>query len=199
MFSLRTSLRSIIVPALLLSLLACAPKMKAPQSARPLSPTFAPLNSLSALVEASVTRRGRHRNFQAALLAKAPHFLRISFLDDLGREMAVLAADGSRVVWWDHDRDEVEVYPQNGDALQRALKLPLGVEEFVQILLAGPTAVAPDANFQLQTKNLQEDPKYPRNWFWQFRKPRADLEMEFMDLQANPILGMERFELEPIQ
>jgi len=155
MFSLRSLFRTIMVPALLLPVLACAPKMKAPQSARPLSPTFAPLNSLSALVEASVTRRGRHRNFQAALLAKAPHFLRISFLDDLGREIAVLAADGRRVVWWDRDRDEVEVYPQNGDALQRALKLPVGVEEFVQILLAGPTAVPPDAKFQLQKKNLQ--------------------------------------------
>lgn len=157
-------------------------------------PAFVPLTSLSALVEASVERRGRRRSFQAALLVKGPNLLRISLLDDLGQEIATLVADGNQVLWWDRERNDMEVFPQDGEELKKTLRLPLGVHEFVKILLEGPKARPNDATYELTTQNFQDDPVYPRNWLWQFRKPRADLEIDFVDLVANPDLTPERFD-----
>lgn len=177
----------------LLSGLGCAPKIKPPQAALGRQPSFPPLNSLSALIEAKVEARGRSRQFEAALLAQAPNYLRISFLDDLGRELARLTANGRQVLWWESEAGLTEVFPQDGAALKEALNLPLGVNEFVKILLNGPKNIQAEQKLHVLISDLREDPKYPYHWDWYFEKPNARLQIFFIDLEANPQISLDRF------
>ena len=91
--------------------------------------------ALSGFVQVKI-EAGSHRElFDAALLAKPPNLLYLQILDDLGQERARLVADGTRVLFYDAQENQYELWPQNAAALKKTLRLPLSVEELIARLL----------------------------------------------------------------
>jgi outer membrane lipoprotein-sorting protein len=113
--------------------------------------------SLSGFVQVSVEARGRRNSFDAAILLKAPDKLSIHILDDLGQERFRLIADGKEVLWFEHGDETYSHSPQEGDALQKALHLPLSIEEFIDRLL---THVPQGEVLQLAMGEASPDPVF---------------------------------------
>lgn len=183
---------------LLLGMGACASKQKGPEVVRPWTPRT-PLQSLAALADVDVKARGKTESFQAALLAQSPNRLRIQILDDLGQEQALLIANGRQVMWWNRRDGIQKILPQDPTVLKKTLKLPLGLEEFIARLLEG-TSLGQNSlehpQYQIVTEELEDTPEgpYPRQWTWNFRKPKATLSMFFSQLKLNPQLKAGKFD-----
>jgi outer membrane lipoprotein-sorting protein len=191
-----TKLTGVLV-ILILLLPACAPRQKGPQATKPWIPQR-PLHSLAGFAEVDLKTRGRSESFQAALLAQGPNRLRIQILDELGQERALLVANGHEVMWWDRREGIQKILPQDPQVLRKTLRLPLGLEEFVALLLNG---TAPQQNatttssYQIETEEVEDTPEgpYPRQWTWTFRKPKATLSFVFSKLKLNPPLEAGKF------
>lgn len=183
--------------AALFLLSSCATKQVPPQTAKPWIPQQQ-LYSISGLADVDIKVRGRTRSFQAALIAEHPNRLRIIILDDLGREQATLVANGREVMWVNR-RDGVEtIFPQDPDSLKKTLRLPMELEEFVAHLLQGNSSdAAPSSSrYQIFTEDLEATPQgpYPRQWTWNFRKPKAVLSFLFSQVKLNSPLEPGRFD-----
>lgn len=155
------------------------------------------LHSLSAWAEVDLSVKGRAESFQAALLAEGPDRLRIQILDDLGREKALLIANGRQVYWWNRREGGPQIYPQDPKVLRKTLKLPLGVQEFIAQLLEGTAAQDGHNNsYQIVVEEISrtEEGLFPRLWTWYFSKPKATLSVLFSHLRLNPVLGAEKFD-----
>jgi hypothetical protein len=143
--------------------------------------------------------RGRSESFQAALIAQSPNRLRIQILDELGREQALLVANGREVLWLNRREGIQKILPQDPEVLKKTLRLPMGLEEFVARLLEGNS---PEQNpksgsrYQILTEDLAETPQgpYPRQWTWNFRRPKAKLSFVFSQVKLNPILDPGKFD-----
>jgi outer membrane lipoprotein-sorting protein len=183
---------------LVLLLPACAPKQIGPQAAKPWIPQQ-PLHSLAGFAEVDIKARGRAESFQAALIAELPNRLRIQILDDLGQERAVLVANGREVMWWDRREGTQKILPQDPQALKKTLRLPIGLEEFVNALLEGTKPQQKDtasSGYQVATEAVEDTPQgpYPRQWTWTFRKPKATLSFLFSQLKLNTSLDARKFD-----
>lgn len=176
--------------------LGCAPKKVKPIT--PASyPAFPKIISLSGLAEVDLMAKGKQRSFQAALLIEKPNRLRISLLDEMGQEHAGLIANGQKVFYWNDHTGKEKLLPQDGEALKKTLKLPLGVNEFIDLLLRGPASDLPPANYTVRLQDYQETTQgsYPFHWTWQFLRPKAQMDFQFVSLNLNPRLSSEKFQL----
>lgn len=91
--------------------------------------------SLKGFGQVQIKAKGRTENFDAALLVQYPNKLLITVLDDLGQERFRLVANGEQVLWYEVGANDFSLVAQEEKSLQRALKLPLSVEEFISRLL----------------------------------------------------------------
>jgi len=98
-------------------------------------------NTLTAFAQATLQVGGRKELFDAALLVRAPDQLFIQILDELGQERAHLVADGTGVIFWDAQKNQERRFSQDPEALKKALRLPLSVEDLIaQLLMRFPSA-----------------------------------------------------------
>lgn len=176
--------------------LGCAPKKVKPITAASY-PAFPKIQTLSGLAEIDVNAKGKMRSFQAAFLIEKPNRLRISILDDMGQEHAGLIANGQEVLYWDDHSGKEKLLPQNGEALRKTLKLPLGVNEFIALLLLGPHSEVPLGTYSVKLQNYQETDQgpYPFHWTWNFLRPKAQMDFQFVSLKLNPELSPDKFQL----
>lgn len=127
---------------------SCAPRQKPPQvfaslreqpqverALQTLRAQAAERQNLSGLVDIEIQARGRWKQMQAAFHLKAPNQLSLNFLDDFGLVYARLEADGQQVEWWESTQEFPEIYPQNGDVLNKIFGIKMSVQEFIDRLL----------------------------------------------------------------
>jgi outer membrane lipoprotein-sorting protein len=177
---------------------ACAVKQLPPQTAKPWIPRK-PLHSLSGFADVDIKSGGRSESFQAALLAERPNRLRIQILDDLGREQALLVANGHQVLWLNRREGIKKILAQDPEVLKKTLRLPVGLEEFIARLLGG-NSPTPNPNskspYQIYTEELEETSEgpYPKQWTWNFRRPKATLSFLFSQVKLNPRLDADKFD-----
>jgi len=150
----------------------CAPRKVQPLASQKISPSVTQtlrtwektqenIQNLSGYAEVQVKGKGRLENFEAAILARAPNQLSITLLDDLGQQRFQLIADGRVVIWYEDNGSNFQRVPQEGQALKKALKLPLSVHEFIARLFLrlpqGPAETVMEKPSQGSTINFTRD------------------------------------------
>jgi len=75
---------------------------------------------------------------RAALAAIYPDRIRVEWLTFLGQPLMRFAADGKNVVIDLHDENQMYRVKQSPKALQKLIKIPIGVEDLLQILKGTP-------------------------------------------------------------
>jgi len=93
------------------------------------------LAGLKAYAQVRVRGGGKTESFDAAILIGTPDKLRVEILDDLGQTRLRLIADGVQVFWEDLNQGTQETLVQDEKALQKTLRLPIRIEDFIQRML----------------------------------------------------------------
>ncbi|HEX5033605.1 MAG TPA: DUF4292 domain-containing protein, partial [bacterium] len=102
---------------------------------RELATRGAGLDYLSAYTTVRIQRGKQSRHFDAALEVAAPNRLALRVLDDLGQELAQVVADGETVYYYENRSGRSRRFVQDEQALRKALRLPLSVDDLVDRLL----------------------------------------------------------------
>ena len=137
------TLRFIICTAAIVILTGCATLLKPPQDdaeARKMIDTALQhndeLSHYKALANVLVESGGRKISGRVALAAAVPNRMRLEWLSSIGQPLTRLVGDGRYISISRHGETGIRRIPQTPNALERLIKLPIGIAE-LQSLITG--------------------------------------------------------------
>jgi outer membrane biogenesis lipoprotein LolB len=94
------------------------------------------------------------RSGRVAMAAVVPHKLRADWLNMMGQPLTSLAGDGETIRIWSPSDSKIHRLAQSPGALMKLIQIPLGIEEFQEIIIGRPPLPSHRA---VQVKERRDD------------------------------------------
>lgn len=96
------------------------------------------LSAMKGLMRIQIEARGDRMGGRVAWAAMLPDRLRLEWLNPLGQPLMSLAGDGRTITLYSFVNKQFHQFPQSPRALERLTRIPIGIEDMIDILAGRP-------------------------------------------------------------